>query len=263
MPSTYAHYLFGLEVYKHLGDDIKNLIDQNKKLYLIGLHGPDILFYYKPMQSNSVNRVGFSMHEEIASGFFENSSRILVNSNDTAGKKAYILGFICHYMLDSECHKYIGEKILSSGVSHMEIEVEFDRYLLVSQDKNPVKTKLANHIVANLKIAKCISYFYEDVTPKEVLRALKSMKYYNNLFVAPGKFKRMIINKILKKTGKYEEMHSLMVNYNPNPECMDSCIELHKRFSNAILPTALLMKEYFCNLNTNKKLNQRFERNFE
>ena len=54
MPSTYAHYLFGKEVYKNLGDNIKNMINQNKELYLIGLHGPDILFYYKPLQNNSI-----------------------------------------------------------------------------------------------------------------------------------------------------------------------------------------------------------------
>ena len=264
MPSTYAHYLFGKEVYKNLGDNVKNMINQNKELYLIGLHGPDILFYYKPLQSNSINKVGYGMHEKIASEFFEKSNHIIGNSNSDDGKKAYILGFICHYMLDSECHKYIGEKIQSSGVSHAEIEVEFDRYLLVLDGKNPIKTKLTNHIIANRQIAKCISSFYDDISGKDVLKALKSMKRFNNLLVAPGKLKRKIIVKFMKKTGNYEEMHGLMVNYSPNPECMDSCQELHTRFTNAVLPTALLIKEYFGNFNnTSVKLNKRFERNFE
>ena len=194
MPSTYAHYLFGKEVYKNLDDNIRNIIDRNKELYLIGLHGPDILFYYKPLQSNSINKIGFGMHEKIASEFFEKSSQIIMNTNNADGKRAYILGFICHYMLDSECHKYIGEKIKSSGVSHAEIEVEFDRYLLVSKDKNPIKTKLTNHIVANKQISKDISCFYEEVSEKDVLRALKSMKRYNNLLVAPGKLKRKCLS---------------------------------------------------------------------
>jgi len=263
MPSTYAHYLFGKEVYKNLGDNVKHMINQNKELYLIGLHGPDILFYYKPLQSNSVNQVGFGLHEKIASEFFEKANQIILNSNDADGQKAYLLGFICHYMLDSECHKYIGEKIASSGVSHAEIEVEFDRYLLVSKDKNPIKTKLTNHIVANRKISKCISSFYDDVTENDVLIALKSMKRYNNLLVAPGKLKRRIIFKLLKKTGNYEGMHGLIVNYTPNTECLDSCEELQSRFTNAVLPTALLIKEYFDNFNLKGNLNIRFQRNFE
>jgi len=263
MPSTYAHYLFGKEVYRNLGDNIKNMINLNKELYLIGLLGPDILFYYKPLQSNAINSLGYGMHEKIASEFFEKSNQIIANSNDSDGQKAYILGFICHYMLDSECHKYIGEKMQSSGVSHAEIEVEFDRYLLVDEEKNPIKTKLTNHIIANRQIARCIASFYDDIAEKDVLRALRSMKRYNNLLLAPGKLKRKIIEVLLKKAGKYEELHSLMVNYSPNPECVDSCEELQSRLKKAILPTALIIKEYFNNFNTNSKLNKRFERNFE
>ena len=48
MPSTYAHYRFGQEVLKELPNDIKKIIIENKELYDIGLHGPDILFYYLP-----------------------------------------------------------------------------------------------------------------------------------------------------------------------------------------------------------------------
>lgn len=43
MPSTYAHYRFGQEVLKELPNDIKKIIIENKELYDIGLHGPDLL----------------------------------------------------------------------------------------------------------------------------------------------------------------------------------------------------------------------------
>ena len=46
MPTTYAHDLFGKEVYKRLPSDMKALIRRHGDLYRIGLHGPDILFYY-------------------------------------------------------------------------------------------------------------------------------------------------------------------------------------------------------------------------
>lgn len=48
MPSTYAHYRLGQEVLKNLPAKEKRLIEQHKELFDIGLHGPDILFYYKP-----------------------------------------------------------------------------------------------------------------------------------------------------------------------------------------------------------------------
>ena len=52
MPTTYAHYTFGQEVLKNLDGEIKKIIDKNIDLYNIGLHGPDILFYHKPLKSN-------------------------------------------------------------------------------------------------------------------------------------------------------------------------------------------------------------------
>ncbi len=48
MPTTYAHDRFGREVYEQLPANLKKIIRENKKLYLIGLHGPDIFFYYHP-----------------------------------------------------------------------------------------------------------------------------------------------------------------------------------------------------------------------
>ena len=57
MPTTYAHDLFGKEVYKRLPSDMKALIRRHGDLYRIGLHGPDILFYYM-VSKNPVTQFG-------------------------------------------------------------------------------------------------------------------------------------------------------------------------------------------------------------
>ena len=46
MPTTFAHDLFGKKVYKKLPEAMRRLVKEHKELYRIGLHGPDILFYY-------------------------------------------------------------------------------------------------------------------------------------------------------------------------------------------------------------------------
>ena len=63
MPTTYAHDLFGKEVYKRLPSDMKALIRRHGDLYRIGLHGPDILFYYM-VSKNPVTQFGIEMHHE-------------------------------------------------------------------------------------------------------------------------------------------------------------------------------------------------------
>ena len=52
MPSTYAHYRMGQQVRSMLDGNEKKIVEKYPQLYLIGLHGPDILFYYKPLKSN-------------------------------------------------------------------------------------------------------------------------------------------------------------------------------------------------------------------
>ena len=70
MPTTYAHDLFGKEVYKRLPPDMKALLRRHGDLYRIGLHGPDILFYYM-VSKNPVTQFGIEMHHEKARAFFE------------------------------------------------------------------------------------------------------------------------------------------------------------------------------------------------
>lgn len=68
MPTTYAHDLFGQKVYRQLPDQVKEIIRKNGELYRIGLHGPDIFFYYFIFK-NHVSSVGYRMHKEKARAF--------------------------------------------------------------------------------------------------------------------------------------------------------------------------------------------------
>ncbi len=63
MPTTYAHYRFGRDVYKQLPDQAQSIIRSHGGLYNIGLHGPDLLFYYKVYQKTPVSQTGFAMHD--------------------------------------------------------------------------------------------------------------------------------------------------------------------------------------------------------
>ena len=49
--------------------DIKDIIDQNINYYNIGLQGPDILFFYRPLKKTSVSALGSKLHEDIAREF--------------------------------------------------------------------------------------------------------------------------------------------------------------------------------------------------
>ena len=70
MPSTYAHFRLGCEAERLLPESLKTLADDNFDCFALGLHGPDLLFYYKPLTNNPTNAIGYAIHEKYASEFF-------------------------------------------------------------------------------------------------------------------------------------------------------------------------------------------------
>ncbi len=246
MPSTYAHYRLGQEVLKNLPAKEKRLIEQHKELFDIGLHGPDILFYYNPLYPCRINKQGYNMHAKSARLFFEKAADELeyLNERDTQAALAYIYGFCCHFALDVCCHGYIDEKIAIDGVSHAEIEVEFDRKLMIEDGYNPLTHSLTDHIHPLMENARIICKFFNYLAPEDVEKALQSMISYNKLLIAPSHIKRGLIYALLAITGNYKEMHGLLVNYKANPRCMDSTQRLHEYYASAVKMAQTLIVEF-------------------
>ncbi len=246
MPSTYAHYRMGQEVYKSLPALARTTINNHKELYDIGLHGPDILFYYQPLAVCAVNKQGYDMHEKSGLDFFKKAGKLFCEADDDDKEAllAYIYGYCCHFALDVSCHGYIDEKIAKDGVSHTEIEVEFDRSLMIKDGYDPITHSLTGHIKANNTNASYICRFYDYLTSDDIVKALEVMISYNKLLVAPSRLKRMFIYALLRITGNYKEMHGLLVNYKENPICSDSTKRLYELYDNARLLAVNLIGEF-------------------
>lgn len=219
MPSTYAHYRFGQNVLEQLTLKQKRIIAEYPELYLIGLHGPDILFYYKPLFANKVNAIGYELHKHSGKEFFESAREVIFDQSKKAPYLAYTYGVLTHFALDMTCHGYVEEAIRRSGVSHTEIEVEFDRMLLVMDRKDPLRHKMTKHIKPSSWNAAVISAFYPGTSTAQVEKALKSMIFYNRILTAPTEPKRSLVYFLLKLTGNYKEMHGLVMNEKANPKC--------------------------------------------
>lgn len=261
MPATYAHYSFGHEVLKLLDENIQKTINRNVDLYNIGLHGPDILFYYKPLKSNHVNRTGYGLHKLAAGAFFENARQRINCCHDCEAALAYISGFICHFILDSQCHPYIRQKE-SVELTHSSIETEFDRLFMLKNNLNPTTFRPTSHIKPNLHNAEVISVFFDDISKEEILKALKDMKFYLNFLVAPGRLKRSLITSGLKVSGNYS-MTGLMMCYEPFEACKEVNEVLYDLYVKAVEPTAGLIEEYCKNIKSSERINERFSRNLE
>lgn len=234
MPSTYAHYRMGQQVRTLVCPDAQRVINRYPELYLIGLHGPDILFYYEPLSSNPTNQIGYATHNRSGRQFFGHARQVLAAHPGNDRYLSYTYGLLNHFALDSTCHGYIDEKIHASGISHTEIEVEFDRLLMTQDRKDPVCQSLTDHIVPSRENAAVIQAFYPGTDTDHVERSLRSMIFYNRLLIAPARPKRWLIYALLRLTGNYPEMHGLVVSYQPNPACADSNARLTQLYSQAV-----------------------------
>ncbi|MCD8041180.1 MAG: zinc dependent phospholipase C family protein [Clostridia bacterium] len=262
MPSTYAHYLFGENVAGSLTGSLAEKVAHNRQLFYIGLHGPDILFYYKPLSKNKVNSLGYAMHEQPAADFFKRAADMLELPCDKDASVAYLAGFVCHYALDKACHGYIEKKIQVSGISHSEIENELDRFLINYSGKSLRHTDLTAHIAATDKNAAVIAPFFKDVMPQQVKSALKSMKFYNGLLIGNRAYKRFLVNFSLAVSGKYKKLKCMLMHKKPLKGCEDSNKRLFELFTGAIGDCVALENTFYGFINGKNNLDERFNFTF-
>lgn len=262
MPTTYAHYRFGKEVLDALPRPLRNAVENHRELYDIGLHGPDILFYYKALKKNPVSAQGYGLHGKMADGFFRDALETLKKSEDPAAARAYIYGFICHFALDSECHPYVEKMIHDSGIGHSEIEMEFDRFLLKEDYINPVRYLATGHIHPTLENAAVIAPFFQDLTPELVRKSLRGMVFCHRMLHAPRKAKRRLLFAGMKLAGHYEDKRGMVMSMEPNPACREYCRILKRQYAGAVPLAAGLILQYQKALFEGEPLPERFHRTF-
>ena len=262
MPSTYAHRRFGADVLALLPDGLRQTLEQHRELYDLGLHGPDLMFYYKALQTNPVNRLGNAMHEEKGEVFFTRARAVVEHAADKDAALAYALGFVCHFALDSTCHPYVEAYTRQSGVSHCEIETEFDDMLLRRDGHDPKSFFTASHIRPTAENARVIAPFYEGLTGLQVLDALKGMIAMHRLLQPSGAVKRWVVLTGMKAVGKYDVLHGLVANPQPNPQCTESNEKLDALYQQAIPLAVRLIEAYAETLDADEPLDKAYDHTF-
>lgn len=143
MPGIVTHYLFGTDVHESLAEVIGEA-PAALDAFLLGNQGPDPFFYLRATPgTHELRRIGQTMHRQKV-------PELLASLHDCFADgpcKAYALGFLCHYLLDSTVHPlvYAQEHALcdvgieglsdkwAHRVVHATIETEIDEYILTTR----------------------------------------------------------------------------------------------------------------------------------
>lgn len=262
MPATYAHYVFGKKVYARLPGEERALIRQGKDAFLLGLHGPDLLFYYYPVGKNRINQMGTRMHRELAAPFFERGLLLYQKDRDPV-LRAYLYGFLCHFILDSECHPYINCYMEEQKLGHLEIETELDRYLMELDGLDPLTYVPVHHLISRAHTRRVIAELMEAVTAGQIHTCIRMFRMTMAFFVCKHPWKRSVLRKLSRIMGQDESIGGLIMHGQVHPRCGESDLFLEERLEKSVGLAVEEIVHYGRTLDGKGLLSMRLYRNYE
>ncbi|MDD6254809.1 MAG: zinc dependent phospholipase C family protein [Eubacteriales bacterium] len=250
MPSTYAHERFGNLVLEHLDETLKKEIKNEEEVFHIGLQGPDLLFYCDPLRKNGVSYAGHDMHKMSGTEFFGRETEILEKLSRSAREagRIYLLGVLCHFVLDAMCHVYINRYEREHGVRHAVIEGAFDRSLIAAEGRIPVEEDIVKNFHPSRRAGKIIGLLYEEQGEKIMYKSMRRFKFFHGVLRCPGDLKRNLIYAGLKVLGQYDTLRGHITTKYEDPECAESSLYLQKRLIEAVPAACRLLEAFPCGL---------------
>ena len=261
MPAVYAHYTFGRQVLAQLSPSIQQLLTRSplhKQLFAVGLQGPDILFFYRPYP-NRLSRQGGEIHEKPAADFL----RPLLEGLDPSEEEdelllCYLLGFTCHFALDSQCHPYIARRLTQADVTHHQIESEFDRMLMEEHGKDPLRFNPACYLHPDEDQCRIIARAYPELTPRHIRQCMNGWLILRDLLTSRSGARRAVLGGATRAVG----LGGLVLPALPSPRCLVSNRELRWLYDTAVGEAASLVGAVYRTAHSGAPLPVRFQRNF-
>lgn len=262
MPSTYAHHRFGDKCTAALPPEGRQAVQQHRSLYDIGVHGPDLFFYYHPLKSNPISAYGSQLHRQPARVFFERAKPVRERCGDKDEMLAYLLGFLSHFVLDSACHGYVEQARKELGITHNRLESLFEAYLMRADGLTPSRVRRGTALHPSPERAAVIARFF-DQTPQTVLAAGRGQVRVMGLLYSPRGIKKRVFRALLRALGIGSSFDDLFIDDDIPAECQEALAELDRLYAQALAEYGPLAEALLRYLNGGGPLPARFDRNFD
>lgn len=250
MPAYYTHYRLGKQALPEFPAQVRQSIQRFRRLYDMGLQGPDFFFYHNPFFPTATGELGHTFHMQTGQEFF---TRVCAQANSEAAK-VYLYGLLGHYLLDSLCHPFVHKMNDSGEAGHVALEAEFERYLLDADGLRPV---YCQDFSKRMKLTRgeCVTVagFYPPATPGGVWQSVRFMALYSKYLHQKNREK---VEKQLNLVKK-----SLLDHLIPQEPVaafarMDS--ELLARYNRCLRDYPDMLRELLHHMETGEPLGERF-----
>lgn len=174
MPASYAHYRFGKLLLPELPPDVRQCIQRFRRMYDMGLQGPDFFLYANPFVSTPVVKLGSQLHGRTGQELFAYAC----TKAGSEAARAYLYGLLAHYCLDAACHPFIDKMEEQREAGHIPLEAEFDRYLMAMDGiTEPHRHDCTRYMKLTRGECVTVAEFYPPAAGSDVSRSIRIMVF--------------------------------------------------------------------------------------
>ncbi|WP_028124783.1 zinc dependent phospholipase C family protein [Eremococcus coleocola] len=224
MPSIYTHHRFGRDLVDYLKPELKNLAILYPDLYELGQQGPDIFFAH-PRWLMRPDSLGMIIHNHAGKDYLNRQKSWLKNLGLNSPQAAYLLGTMCHYILDSKVHPLVDALSEPNDFTHLTVETELDRYFLEVDGYEPTQFNPAQLIPRKKTYRQLMNDFYYSYGLGSFINLQASVAYFRmikHLFYSPNPIKGEIFLKIFDLVGKKASYNGLIMQVAAFPQASQS-----------------------------------------
>ena len=257
MPSNYAHYRFGNQALARLPEEFRLPVSRFRRLYDVGQHGPDVFFNYNIFFHTPVGDLGSSLHRQTGRVFFTRVCKRMRQEPSEAAM-AYLCGLLGHYCLDSHCHPFIHAHTDEGPIGHVQLETEFDRFLL-EQDHllPPHRQDFSAHMKLSRGEAMTAARFFPPCTGMQLWQATHNMALHTHLLSTVN---HKLVETVLKAAGENISQQLMPLEADMSCENLDG--PLLALYDEALERYPDMLRQLLAHLNQNAPLGEDFSRDF-
>ena len=254
MPAHYAHYRFGKQILPLLNARDRQCIQRFRRMFDMGLHGPDFFFYYNPFLKTAVGDLGKTFHRQSGQECFTHACSVATSE----ASRAYLYGLLGHYCLDSVCHPYIQQLVDIGEASHVPLESEFERYLLVlDKEPSPHTYDMSRHFTLTRGECMTVAEFYPPATGANVSQSVRFLSFAVKFLAGSRRDLRI---KLLN--GLKSSLCDHMIPQEENPELALYIRELEALYNSALARYPSLLEQLHTHMHTGESLGEDFAPDF-
>lgn len=264
MASIYTHNRFGLLLREKMSGELKEIALKYDDLYRLGQQGPDIFFFNLKLTMKK-GTPGMFIHEASGKDFLMHIKPFVRQYSLNSPQGAYLLGSLCHYILDSKIHPLVdGFKFVD--FYHLDIETELDRYYLIKDGvSKPEKYRLDLLIPQTEQVYQVVPDFYlqyDGVSREDVIKGIKGFSLIKKIFLTSCLVKEKVFCGILKLVGM-RKFSALMMRRKPIVQSRETNPVLAKCFDDVLMLAMDLIENALGYIYDDQELRDDFNINYD